>query len=67
MTNTKRDLTENINKLSICSLVIDAQHIITRACVDSFQFASNTPFFNSALNKINYNHYLRNASLYFKT
>jgi len=33
----------------------------------SFQFTSNTPFFNSALNKINLNHYLRYASLYFQT
>ena len=50
---------------TICSLVIDAHHIITRACVDSsFQFTSNTPFFNSSVNKINLNHYLRKVSCF---
>jgi len=38
---------------TICSLVIDAHHIITKTCVDSsFQFTFNTPFFNSALNTL---------------
>ena len=54
---------------AICSLVIDAHHIITRTSVDSrFWFTSNTPFFvNSAVIKINLNHYLRNGLLYFGT
>jgi len=50
---------------TICSLVIDAHHIITRTCVDSsFQISSNTPFFNSLVNKINFDHYLRKVSCF---
>jgi len=50
---------------TVCSLVIDAHHIITRTCVDSsFQFILTHLFFTSAVNEINLNHHLGTVSCF---